>query len=541
MDWCVGASYPNTRPSGLGTSETPLATLAAPPLLITTPMSILSAISSHDALLGEFRTITGLSEDNNDPQLRSFLQSCDWNLEIALGQYFDNPNVISETALEPTFSAQNEPEPDYAPLSVPSIPPTYTAHTNSLLSYFQTAILLPFTLGGKLFTILMYILSFMPRFGRFFALARRPSRSEPRLVNPQDTARNFIRQFHDDIDSETLGPAFAESGYTEVINLSKSSYRFVLVILQSDECDITTSFNRGVLASQRLNGVLNQHEVLVWGGNVAESEAYQVANALHCTQFPFSALIALSAPGSSSNSSAPVMTVLARLQGPESADVSRYVARLLAKLETHGPTLAQMRDHFLAINRDREAERQIRRDQDDAYARSLARDRELSEAQLRQQQHREQERLKEERQLEQQRQRQQLRDAREVKASQWRIWRAQEFQKSHPSQTSSSSSTPSARISIRLANGERIVQNFLADDCLEDIYAFIECRELISNDASTVLKPKDYNHEYNFDLVSPMPRQVIPVSTDVKINEIKVIWPSGTLVVEKFGDSDDDS
>lgn len=49
----------------------------------------------------------------------------------------------------------------------------------------------------------------------------------------------------------------------------------MLVILQSDDHDHTEEFNKTTLTSPRFIEFIKEKNILVWGGNVRESEAHK--------------------------------------------------------------------------------------------------------------------------------------------------------------------------------------------------------------------------------------------------------------------------
>ena len=98
------------------------------------------------------------------------------------------------------------------------------------------------------------------------------------------------------------------------------------------------------------------------------------------------------------------------------------------------------------------------------------------------------------------------------------------------------------RISVRMSSGERVVRKFAGDADLEELYAFVECYDLTPDDDTALEKevqePSDYVHEYGFQLVSPMPREVYGLDKGGSIRNR--IGRSGNLIVEKTVQDDDE-
>jgi FAS-associated factor 2 len=120
---------------------------------------------------------------------------------------------------------------------------------------------------------------------------------------------------------------------------------------------------------------------------------------------------------------------------------------------------------------------------------------------------------------------------------QWRKWRAASI----PSEPSPDSKDI-VRIAVKLPSEERVVRKFTADAHIEELYAFVECYDLLNADVSSekVQEPAGFEHEYKFQLVSPMPREVYDLKAGGTIKER--IGRSGNLIVEKtdVGDEDDE-
>lgn len=94
------------------------------------------------------------------------------------------------------------------------------------------------------------------------------------------------------------------------------------------------------------------------------------------------------------------------------------------------------------------------------------------------------------------------------------------------------------RIGLRLpGSAERITRKFHADSSIEELYAFVECQDVIDGENESSEKPLDFGMEYKFRLVSPMPRQVyLP---DEEGTLLTKIGRSGNLIVEPIIDEDD--
>ena len=75
------------------------------------------------------------------------------------------------------------------------------------------------------------------------------------------------------------------------------------------------------------------------------------------------------------------------------------------------------------------------------------------------------------------------------------------------------------------------------------MYAFVECYDFLNGEDEVLsekeaLEPEGYEHEYNFRLVSPMPREAYDLDQGGSIRDR--IGRSGNLIVEKVVGEDDE-
>ena len=290
------------------------------------------------------------------------------------------------------------------------------------------------------------------------------------------------------------------------------------MVLLSPEHDDTNFWVRNTLLSREVVDFVRepQNNVLVWGGNVQDSEAYQIACSLRCTKLPFASVIAHTPDVSST-----AMSVVGRIAG--NTTPAEFVEKLRASIAQNKEAL----DRIRATRAEQQASRSIREQQDSAYERSLAIDRERA----RQRREAEAARLRAE---QEERERRVASEQRELQAQQWRQWRAQSL----PGEPNADVKD-AVRVSIRLPYGERVVRKFGPEADIEELYAFIECYDILKNAATAnVSEPEGYEHRYGFQLVSPMPRVVYGVESGGSIRD--KIGRGGNLLVEPLDEADDD-
>ena len=362
----------------------------------------------------------------------------------------------------------------------------------------------------------------MPRF--LSNLARRgPSRNSRRNttgrrpLNPRDTAARFIREFGEEYGSHGL--SFFEDGYAQAYDIAKRDLKFLLVVLISPEHDDTTVFVRDTLLSSNVENFINdpQNNIILWAGSVEDSEAYQVSSALNCTKFPFACLVAHTPQDSSTS-----MSTVARVSGllPPSA----FIAKLQTAVTQQKPALDRVR----ATRAEQQASRNLRQEQNSAYERSLAQDRERAR------QRREADAARAQADQEEKTKAEAARnEAQNLEA--WKQWRAQQISSEPPADVKDVS-----RINVRMPSGERIIRRFPSNAGMEELYAFVECHGLEEKNTGAISSSKaaDYDHHYKFNLVSPIPRTVYGLDSGGTIGER--IGRSGNLIVEPLPEEDDE-
>lgn len=462
--------------------------------------------------------------------------------QIAIAKFFDGeaPDPVAEARAQhpsstpPTQSIRREtllngsPSFTRSPLSPPREPaPRIVPQSDSQRNYrppFLISVLLtPFNLLYRLlsgsFSLFAYLFPFLPRLLPRLAQSSSPARSRTgrRSLNPRDTASRFAREFEEEYRRHQL--QFFDGGYAQAYDLAKKDLKFLMVVLLSSEHDDTSTFIRDTLLSQEVMSYVNdpQNKIILWAGNVQDSEAYQVSNALNCSKFPFTAIV-VHTPQDSTTS----MSTIARITGLQPA--SAFVAKLRTAIGQHSQVLETVR----ATRNEQQASRNIREEQNSAYERSLAQDRER--ARQRRAAEAAQKRAEEE---EKARAGAEEREARKVQ--EWKRWRAQLL----PVEPGPDIKTAS-RISIRMKSGERVIRKFAKDAEMEELYAFVECQDLLKSgeNVSSAQKPADYEHIYNFRLVSPMPRTVYDIQDGGSVGTS--VGRSGNLIVEPISDDDDE-
>lgn len=498
-------------------------------------VDIASLTPDQQAALQQFTAVTDAPLKDAVP----LLTRCQWNVQIAIARFFDGEpaedpvaaaaaqapqdtrraeNLMNGFGASPrssTSSRRVRVEP--APRVVPQPESQIDTRAPLVLTLLWAPVSLLYSLLAKYFRFMGYLFPFIPRtWGRLTAsnIRNPPSRRSAgrRPLNPRDTAARFIRELEEEHGPNEL--PFHEGGYASAFDLAKKDLKFLLVVLVSPEHDLTSSFLRDTLLSPDVVAFLRDpsNNILLWAGSVSDSEAYAVSSALNCTKFPFSGLIVHTPSVSSS-----AMGIAARIAGP--TPPSQYLAKLKAAMATHTEALNRVR----AQRAEQNATRNIREQQDSAYERSLATDRERK---------RKQKEAAEAAAAAEKAAREAEEAAERYAANlaQWRKWRASSL----PAEPDASEQDV-VRVSIRLPSAERVVRKFRADAAIEDLYAFVECYDVLQSaeSAEGAQEPEDFEHEYAFQLVSPMPREVYELKAGGTVKQR--IGRSGNLIVERIG------
>lgn len=391
--------------------------------------------------------------------------------------------------------------------------------------FLLTLLFTPFNLLSRLLSgslsLFTYLFPFVPRLlvgssgGRAQHRGQRDTTGR-RPLNPRDTAARFSREFEEEYGQHDL--SFFENGYAQAYDLAKKELKFLLVVLLSPEHDDTSTFVRSTLLSSEVVNYINDpsNKIILWAGSIQDSEAYQVSTALNCSKFPFAAVVAYTPQDSSTS-----MSTIARITGlnPPSA----FVARLQSAISQHSPTLERAR----ASRNEQQATHNLREEQNSAYERSLAQDRERT----RQRREEEEARLRAQSEAEA---KAEAAERRLRNFEQWKLWRAQSIP---PEPTIPAEEV--TRVSVRMTSGERVVRKFRAEADMEELYAFVECYDILSSErpSTEVKEPTNYKHVYRFRLVSPMPRMVYDLGGSGTIGS--KIGRSGNILVEPIDDEDE--
>jgi FAS-associated factor 2 len=123
----------------------------------------------------------------------------------------------------------------------------------------------PFTTIHRLLAFFTTLIPFLSR----LSLKSIPTR---RQLSPADTASRFIREFEELYGSRHI--PFQGRGYADVTQHVKDADLYLLVVLISEQHDDASAFCKEVLCDEGLEEWIRTNDCVVWGGNIADSEAH---------------------------------------------------------------------------------------------------------------------------------------------------------------------------------------------------------------------------------------------------------------------------
>lgn len=192
-------------------------------------------------------------------------------------------------------------------------------------------------------------------------------------MNPVGDVRSFYAEFDDKYGSNH--PPFFIGSYAQVLEEAKKELKFLLVYLHSEDHQDTNKFCRGTLCNQEVVDYVTEN-MIFWGCSVRTAEGYRVSEALRESTYPFLAVIVLRQNR---------MVVVGRREGTIAP------AALLDWLQV---TVRDYEAFIVAARADRDErnlDREIRSEQEAAFAETLRHDQEREEQRMEEERRRQQE------------------------------------------------------------------------------------------------------------------------------------------------------
>ncbi|KAJ7705248.1 hypothetical protein B0H17DRAFT_1156753 [Mycena rosella] len=542
---------------------------------------------TQQAALGQLRDLTNGGDDD---VAVSMLESVDWDVQRAAELIFGSvapPAASDSSSAAPRIASF---EIDDSEQHQPVVPRNNPDWSFSFLAF-------PFQLLSSLFRFLFGFLRIpLPRPFAFNLAFFRPRRTPPRGDGGAD---RWVRELEEETGAlcmsassasgvDAAGPStlthrgattdrkvlpdFMLGTYEEALRVCQRDFRIGCIVLVSEEHDDVPEFKRTTLTDPALVRLLHANDIVVWGGDVRDREAYSASLKLQATTYPFVAFLALQprrtprpTSASSSNSTPPTLTVLSRHQGPPGSATSP--ATLAAHLESQllprvTPFLARLR----AAQHTAAADRALRSEQDRAFRETAARDgariEALMQADARAAREAEAARVAQEAEAARLAHEAAERQKRATQRAGWRRWTRRAL-------AAEPEDAQGVRLAIRLPDGARVVRRFADTRTLTALYTFVDA-QLADADAAEDPEESPAGHRaadverameeqideagaadawWGFQLVLAYPRREIPWARGT-VGGIECLKGGAQLVVHMLatathetaadGESDDD-
>ncbi|KAI9472653.1 hypothetical protein BX667DRAFT_435403 [Coemansia mojavensis] len=348
----------------------------------------------------------------------------------------------------------------------------------------------------------------------------------------------FVREFESAYG--TVHVPFYTGTLAEAQETARRETKYLVVMLWSSEHDDTPLFEHA-LTQPALVQCLSRSQFVVWAGDVASPDAFKAAESLSVCAFPFMGIVFMQQAAGRSG-----MQLLARMDGLGSSANAQHLASMLARfverpVGRHAQTLHATRRE----QQERESARRLREQQNAAYERSLALDQERERARREQEERERREQEEAEALLREEQRRKEL-------CRRWRWAKFAEQQQQQQQQQQDNTEDLVTTLSLRLENGSRVVCKFAASATLQQVFDFVETRDIADEwaqtqttpygaDLSKTSMPKDYEHTYEFALVSQFPRVVFEDRSANLKDALAAsgLWPSAALIVEPLFEPED--
>ncbi|XP_036368329.1 FAS-associated factor 2 isoform X1 [Octopus sinensis] len=387
------------------------------------------------------------------------LERYQWNIESAVTDTLNERDVVDAhftTPVQPNNTEPRMPSMNLTPrdqhLSFPaifssSVYVTTSSGPQGVVQWISYAFMLPFR---YFFTTVFNILKF----------AYRLFWPDPRqnVTDPVGDVMAFINKFKDDFGN--THPVFYQGSYSQAINDAKRELRFLLVYLHDDSLRNSMVFCRETLCNPNVVNFINS-KVLFWACNVSSPEGYRVSRTIRVIKYPFLSLIVLRENNS--------MTVVARIEGL--VDSQELIRRLQRAIEVNEQAVTSIRRERERRNADKE----LREQQDQAYYASLKADQEKDRKKQ------EAQRIIEEQELEK----------REQAAASNRLLMELEKEKDEarvlipPEPPANAEDT--VRIILTVPSGAHLERRFNKHTSLKYLYYFILCHESCPDDFKVLM------------------------------------------------------
>lgn len=305
-------------------------------------------------------------------------------------------------------------------------------------------------------------------------------------------------------------PPFFQGSYTQALYMATTRGKFLFIYLTNPHNDGAQLLFQNVITNKNFVSMFtsDSDQNIIWGADVTNPEAYQLANSLNITKFPVLGLLCLTRTTTMTpegpKKTAPRISLVLKIQGGvPSQDADALIhSKFIKRMMKYEPELALIRSEL----REKYMSDMMRRKQDSDYNESLLRDK--------------QKKLEKERKL---------------KKEKYLRWK-QPYLFDIASDTDRQDK---AKIAIRVGDGSRLTVMFPKSAPIEDIFALVELKsqgklESRENEVARDAELVDFHYDYHFRLVSTVPPR--PCLNDLdprtRVEQVLFIYPSGVLMVD---------
>lgn len=348
----------------------------------------------------------------------------------------------------------------------------------------------------------------------------RDSLSYTQLLDPIDKVNKFVRGLEDhlpnDADRSQL-PPFFEGLCSQAFYMATRRAKFLFVYLTNDENEHALSIFHQIVLNPDFRRLFTNPNILIWGGDLTNPEAYQLANSLGVTKFPFLGLLCLTRSTKMTPmgpvKTLPTISLVLKIQGgltPQTNASALIQTKFVTTLAKYLEELGVMRLELMEKYQHELMMRQMKL----RYEELLQRDK-----------------LKK------------IHRQRKQDEDQWL-----RYQATHKFATPDQ--TQGARVAFKFNDGSRRQINIDGNRKVEDLYIYVELwnRGFLGDDGPSTLldlselefnqKYANFHMQYTFSLaLASPPRQKLDDVRDQQINSILAVYPSGLLVVQQHDDA----
>ncbi|KAI3405580.2 ucp10 [Candida oxycetoniae] len=341
------------------------------------------------------------------------------------------------------------------------------------------------------------------------------------LTDPIDKVCKFVRNLEDNIPPSINSfhhnqlPPFFEGSYTQALYMATQRGKFLFIYLTNSHNESASFIFNEIVINPEFIRIFtsSNNNVIIWGGDLTNPEAYQLANSLNVTKFPFLGLLCLTRitkmtpEGPQKEPSK--MSLVAKLQGGGNITSSMHngadliKSKFVSKINKYEPELILIRREL----KDKFMTEVLKKQQEYNYLQSLQKDM-----------------LKKAEKLN------------EAKTKEYLEYRAPDFL------NLTVQAPDTAKIALKFPNSTRQTVYFPKTMKVEDIYIYVELykQKMLNGKSRSRLstaeaesKFSNFQMKFNFKLSSPLPpRTDLSTKRSDLIENIDLIYPNGLLLIE---------